>query len=395
MATITLSGPRLQKRPCSRGLWTHIKLLPPKTVTAEDGTITIVEKSEEEKSSWFQEDQLVLSLIHSSLEASVLSTYIHKDTPKDLWDTLEGIYGNLSNSSRIYEFKKSLHTITQRGQPFNKLLGELSALWAELDELRPVSTDSKIIAQRNEQDKVYTLLLSLDGTYGDLIHHVLRQTELPSLNEVCMNIKREEGGRNLFQGTTELAHFRKFQPSSRDKKTPFCEHCKKSEHFKDKCWILHPHLRPQKFRDQGPSSRHSALTTSTTELFSEAEYKTLKQLIQSATESGIVSSTQPSPSSSVIIDSGATNHMFYDVNMFDKLEKRYGTVSVANGINSTIQGQGIVRLFEKDINALYVLDFKINLLSIPKLTSDLDCKAIFDANEVLFEDTKTGAVFGK
>ena len=27
-----------------------------------------------------------------------------------------------------------------------------------------------------------------------------------------------------------------------------CDHCKKKGHGKDKCWILHPHLKPQKFR---------------------------------------------------------------------------------------------------------------------------------------------------
>ncbi|XP_010541233.1 PREDICTED: uncharacterized protein LOC104814748 [Tarenaya hassleriana] len=271
---------------CSKALWTHIKLPSPKTVTAEDGSVTVVPNTAAEESAWFQEDQLVLSLLHSSLEASILSTYIHKDTVKDLWDTLEGIYGNLSNSSRIYEIKKSLHSINQGGQPFNRLLGDLSALWAELDELRLVSTDSAVITQRNEQDKVYTLLLSLDGTYGDLVHHVLRQSELPSLNEVCMLIKREEGGRNLFQGKPELAHFRKTSFPSKERTPFFCEHCKKSGHTKAKCWILHPHLRPQKFREPGTQVRERALATPSHDMFSDEEYKTLKQLIQSASESG-------------------------------------------------------------------------------------------------------------
>ncbi|CAH9105415.1 unnamed protein product, partial [Cuscuta europaea] len=28
-----------------------------------------------------------------------------------------------------------------------------------------------------------------------------------------------------------------------------CEHCHKKGHFKDKCWILHPHLKPAKFKE--------------------------------------------------------------------------------------------------------------------------------------------------
>ena len=36
-----------------------------------------------------------------------------------------------------------------------------------------------------------------------------------------------------------------------EKKVWVCDHCKRKGHGKDKCWILHPHLKPAKFKTDG------------------------------------------------------------------------------------------------------------------------------------------------
>ena len=37
-----------------------------------------------------------------------------------------------------------------------------------------------------------------------------------------------------------------------DRKVLICYHCKKKSQMKDKCWILHPHLKPNKFKEPHP-----------------------------------------------------------------------------------------------------------------------------------------------
>ncbi|KAL1199263.1 hypothetical protein V5N11_008338 [Cardamine amara subsp. amara] len=64
-------------------------------------------------SKWIQEDQLVLAVLQSSLEPSILASYSYVGTAKELWDTLLGVYGNESNLSRIYEIKKALANLQQ------------------------------------------------------------------------------------------------------------------------------------------------------------------------------------------------------------------------------------------------------------------------------------------
>ena len=66
--------------------------------------------------------------------------------------------------------------------------------------LRPATTNPDVLNQRREQDKVFALLLTLHPSYGDLIKHILRNKELPSLDEVCSEIQKEQGSVGLFGG---------------------------------------------------------------------------------------------------------------------------------------------------------------------------------------------------
>jgi hypothetical protein len=38
-----------------------------------------------------------------------------------------------------------------------------------------------------------------------------------------------------------------------------CSHCKREGHTSDKCWVLHPHLKPKKFTDS-PKKRERSIT---------------------------------------------------------------------------------------------------------------------------------------
>jgi len=40
---------------------------------------------------------MVLSVLQSSLDSSIMEAYSHYETAKELWDTLHKVYGNTSN----------------------------------------------------------------------------------------------------------------------------------------------------------------------------------------------------------------------------------------------------------------------------------------------------------
>jgi hypothetical protein len=59
-------------------------------------------------------------------------------------------------------------------------------------------------------------------------------------------------------------------------------------------------------------------------------------------------------------------------------------------------GLGTTKLLTKDIqNILYLPTFNSNLLSISKITRDLNCKVVFSPHEVIFQDQESGKKIGE
>ncbi|KAL0796352.1 hypothetical protein Bca101_067729 [Brassica carinata] len=245
-----------------RGLWEIVEeeRKQKKTILGEDGKEVVVSDAGAKKK--VQEDQLVLSILQHSLDPSLQEGYSYCESSKELWDILQKVYGSKSNISRVFEVKRAINTLSPEDTDFDKHFGNVRSLWAELEMLRPATIDPDVLNQRREQGKVFDLLLTLHPSFGDLIKHILRNKELPSLDEVCSKIQKEQGSVGLFGGKGALimanqaegaegkadgvANKGSYTPE--DKKGSVCDHSKRKGLGKDKFCILHPHLKPQKFR---------------------------------------------------------------------------------------------------------------------------------------------------
>ncbi|KAG7599415.1 Reverse transcriptase RNA-dependent DNA polymerase [Arabidopsis suecica] len=403
---------------CSRGLWNHIvREEAPKETTTRDGQEIVL--VDEEK--WFQEDQSVLVLLRNSLESSILEAYSYCETPKELWDTLFNVFGNLSNLSRVFEVKKAINDLSQGDMEFTQHFGKFRSLWAELEMLRPTTIDPAILNERREQDKVFGLLLTLNSTYNDLIKHLLRAEKLPNLEEVCSQIQKEQGSLGLFGNKGELAMANKGELTtankgsykSENKRGPTCDHCKKTGHIKEKCWILHPHLRPSRWKDPkahqanwsqetqdisgpGPSTQDNGVGTAMTASSEYVKRSDLDALIKALKESSgnsyhaITQTLKP-----LIVDSGASHHMISDSRLMNNIEPALGNVVIANGDKIPVKGIGDLELFDKKSKAFYMPNFTSNLLSVKRATTDLNCYAIFGPNDVHFQDIESSRVLGQ
>ena len=149
-----------------RGLWSYVTgdKYSKDTVQGEDG----IEVAVGADGKWAQKDLMTLSIIQSSLEPSILEAYSHCESSKELWNTLKKVYGNLSNLSRVFEVKLAINNLRQEGEEFNQHLGRFRSLWSELKMLRPSSCDPEVLKEREEQDAVFSLLLTLDTSYNQL-----------------------------------------------------------------------------------------------------------------------------------------------------------------------------------------------------------------------------------
>ena len=71
--------------------------------------------------------------------------------------------------------------------------------------LRPSTTNPEMLNERREQDKVFGLLLTLNPAYNGLIKHMLRSEKLPDLEDVCVQIQKEQGSIGLFGSKGEMS----------------------------------------------------------------------------------------------------------------------------------------------------------------------------------------------
>ncbi|KAG7583636.1 Ribonuclease H-like superfamily [Arabidopsis suecica] len=342
------------------------------------------------KETWTQEDLTVLSALHCSLEASLLEGYSYCETSKELWDTLANVFGNESNLTRVYELKKTLGGLSQEDNDFNTHFGKYRSLVAELEMLRPFTTEATTLKDR------LTLLTPI--TKGE---------NLPTANK---------------------AGFVKHK----DKKALVCDHCNKKGHTKEDCWILHPHLKPEKFKNLKPKANvanasdggqeneeraivqygqqekalqatiqdkgcGSSSQNQETIVMNKADLESLIQSIASKFSTGSTSlfTSNSYDPKSLVLDSGASHHMISNPKLLENIKPALGSVKVANGHNVPIEGIGSINLFSKRSSAFYMPKFTSNLLSVKKTTRDLNCLAIFSPNDVKLQDIKSGNVFGQ
>ncbi|KAL0876595.1 hypothetical protein Bca101_026300 [Brassica carinata] len=430
-----------------RGLWEHvISSSAPKQITqGEDGKEIVVV----DEGKWGQEDLMVLSILHSSLDGPLMDTYSHCTTPKQLWDTLQRVYGNTSNLTRIYEVKRAINTLQQEEGDFTKHLGKYSQLWSELEMLRPSSNDPETLEARREQDKIFGLLFTLSPNFNDVVRHILREKELPSYDEVCAQLQKEIGSDGLFgggKGDLSMAHKVEkeesasankahFKPRGGGDKSVTCEHCKYKVHSKTNCWILHPHLRPasankynqtrvHEARAQehpapsymrmgndgraltstthtGGSTSHALSQPSQEETFiRKSDFEALIKALNANSGNQSINALNSIHNAShtakpLIIDSGASHHMIRDAKLISDIKPALGSVVIANGDRIPIEGVGNLNLFDKESQAFYMPAFASNLLSVKRATNDLNCNVIFSPNDVCFQDIKTSKMLGK
>ena len=380
MIPVTLKGPnyltwaRLAKTALGgRGLWEIVEEGRPtkKTVLGEDGKEVVVADAGDKKKG--QEDLMVLSIIQNSLAPSLQEAYAFCETSKELWDTLKKVYANKSNISKVYEVKGAINSLSQEDTDFDAHFGKFRSLWAELEMLRPATVDPDVLHERREQDKVFALLLTLNPGYDDLIRHILRNKELPSLDEVCAEIQKEHGSVGLFKRKGELvmanqAEGAESKPAGvankgyykpEEKKVWVCDHCKRKGHGKDKCWILHPHLKPAKFKTDGRANYSGDVGEASTAYRTHEgkgnqdesiKKSDIEALIKALKESGktlgsSLSASYQLPRSlftafqvahesdrvkPLVIDSGASHHMISDLNLIKNITPAVGNVMIAD-----------------------------------------------------------------
>jgi hypothetical protein len=192
------------------------------------------------------------------------------ESSKELWDTTKRRYGKQKFFSHIFSLKQEIAQIKQGSKSNSELVTKLSSKWEELQIYLPPTTDPIEAQKRIEHDLIFTYLGALDSSYEAARSQILLSTEIPSFDDVIAIIDQEETRRTLMSSqvpeSTENKSFQaqqtnpnfanpSFRDSARHRGGPSierCDHCNRAGHSRDRCWILYPHLRPNREnRDKG------------------------------------------------------------------------------------------------------------------------------------------------
>ena len=234
-----------------------------------NGVIKAHEISSPNYEAWLCKDQLVMSWLLNSMERKIAEIFSYSNSSQHLWNQVKEMYGNQNNLARVFQLKRDVAALQQENKSFVQHLGNLTTMWNELDIYRPHTTYATVLLKRAEEDKIFQLLASLSSEYEDLRSHILMTSELPSFSSVCDTIQRKEVRRQVMGLDTKVVtrEFRAYASNYQSLEVKVykgkrpdlkCDHClgigyRGIGHTKDRCWILHPELKPKFNKDnKGP-----------------------------------------------------------------------------------------------------------------------------------------------
>ncbi|GJS24279.1 putative RNA-directed DNA polymerase [Tanacetum coccineum] len=188
-----------------------------------------------------------------------------------------------------------------------------------------------------------------------------------------------------------------------------CTFCGKDGHNEDGCFkvIGYPDWWPGKDRQgkQRPRTVRVEGELWPTLGITEAQYQQLIKVLEA--KGGIVRQEQTpivnmsgkfDKEGMWIVDSGCTEHITcYDSMLKNKFKKNYEPpVTIPNGETIAVEGRGSCTLPNGvDVNdVLHIPKFKCNLLSVSKLSRDLNCAITFLPESFFMHDIRSGTLIG-
>ncbi|XP_074379364.1 retrovirus-related Pol polyprotein from transposon TNT 1-94 isoform X2 [Apium graveolens] len=203
----------------------------------------------------------------------------------------------------------------------------------------------------------------------------------------------KDGGKNRnWQNKNKPGGFASIESNQNNNAQVFppCSYCKKTNHPPNRCW-WRPDVKCHKCGQLGhmekicKSQQVEAKTA-------ENQYQDEEQLFVASCFSAHNSTKR------WLIDSGCTNHMTYDRELFKDLnEAIVSKVRVGNGAYIAVKGKGTVEIqcntgLKLISDVLYVPDIDQNLLSVSQLT-EKGYKVLFDDNQCVIKDAKGVDIF--
>ncbi|OMO75305.1 Integrase, catalytic core [Corchorus capsularis] len=383
-----------------------------------DGTIPRPEVDSPNLQHWMRCNAMVKGWLKSAMGKDVRGSVRYASTAREIWVDLEERFGKGSDP-RAYEIRRAVTLLRQEKMSvssyYTKLKGFYRTRCSQFSHCRNASVLVMHI----------TWLRKMNNKNRS------RQTANPLLRRRRSKCKeaKMEGTEDLERKTNQGVNIVKKVGHTKDQcyeiigyPAARCGHCQKSGHTKDQCYeiIGYPAGWRKNLRDKkekgGQTVNHRTFPKAAqveSEMTSipgltQAQLAKLVQFLNVDGESS--KQTQRSTTSAVnmagkietdkswVIDSGATDHITNNGELLAEIEKAIGgsPVTIPNGDKIPVKSVGKVKLPNgmKIDHVLNIPDFKCNLISVGRLTNDLNCALIFIADFCVIQDLPSRRLIG-
>ncbi|GAA0140999.1 hypothetical protein LIER_02242 [Lithospermum erythrorhizon] len=333
---------------------------------------------------WDRCNGMVISWLLHSIDRDIAESVIYCETVEKIWQQLHNRYSQ-ANHARIYQIHRDLATSSQGNRSIFVYFTHLQRLWDEyVNMIVAIDESAPALHKLLQNQQIMQLLMGLNDSYTARKRRgqILMLKPFPALDNILQMLLQEEKQREVCNPSTlstdasAMCTHKPFNGSrgrgvlqgnygrgrdtfgyqGRARPALFCDYCKMHGHSMQKCYKLNA--------IQGGKLQH--------------------KLIQ------VLCFFKSAVSNLWILDSGAIDHITPYLSLFASYKPVPFPmfITISNGSNISIKHYGTVRLSPHLTlqNVLHIPDFHYNLLSIHKLTADLQKQIIFTREKCVLQD---------
>ncbi|KAG6406521.1 hypothetical protein SASPL_134125 [Salvia splendens] len=357
-----------------------------------DGSIPIPEEGSPELLLWKRCNAMVRGWLHSSTDKEIRNNVKHAKTACEVWEDLQERFGSES-APRAYELKHILSLTRQEKMSVSAYYTKLKGLWDEIQAISPLpkckcgGSSFHLVSEDERQKQIY-------ATRKTSVEAATFQTQVARLNDKNWRAPKKIG----------------------------VTHCGKLYHSVEECYEIvgYPKQGERGGRNSGKKedsryklrgankSAHMAAGSSPLSGITIEQYsKLVEHFSKSGDTSQVAREENPTSANmagkinnlnSWIIDSGATEHITCDSMLLEN-QTSCGTeipVKIPNGETVSVKSIGNANLPNglKLNQVLNIHAFKCNLLSVSKLTRNLNCALTFFPDFCVMQDLPSRNLIG-
>ncbi|XP_076949876.1 uncharacterized protein LOC143622688 [Bidens hawaiensis] len=344
------------------------------------------------------------------MEKEIRTSVKYASTAQEIWADLKERFGK-DNAPRAYELKQALTTIKQEGTPVSAYFTKLRSIWDEIQYVLSIPVCNcneckcgigKKLGELKDKERLYEFLLGLDNEFGTIHTQILAMQPIPSSNTAYHLVFDDEQQRSISSQRRPAIDSTAFQAFVQKKKD-------QNGHNKDSCFkrIGYPEWWPGKGKQEKGKPSAACVEGETSKIpgLTNEQYQ---QFVKIFGDKVNTTKEENAPVSNMagnigqggkwIIDSGATEHIIYnDFFLKSKIKKHYEPpVVIPNGDSIAVEGRGehVLPNGITIMGVLHVPEFKCNLLSVSKLSQELQCAVTFFPDFCVMQDLSSRTLIG-